>query len=79
MPEPKSMDCAEAIGSLLTRYDLVACRPNGVRIILNKAGYLCRDRGKIHDYARIQVADICAGDWYVEQRAKGRTEREEAA
>jgi hypothetical protein len=73
------MDAAAAIGSLLTRYDLVACRPTGLPIILNKAGYLIFDTNRVNDYARLQVGDLCAGDWYVEQRAKGRTESGEAA
>lgn len=75
MSSGKLMDASTAIGSLLTRHDLVACRPTGLRIILNKAGYLVFDRDKVNDYARLQVGDLCAGDWYIEQRARGRTEQ----
>ncbi len=79
MADRKFMGVSEAIGSLLTRYDLVACRPTGLRIVLNPAGYLIFDTNKRNDYARLQVGDLCAGDWYIEQRAKGRTERAQAA
>lgn len=73
------MDVSAAIGSLLTRHDLVACRPTGLRIVLNKAGYLIFDTKRLNDYARLQVGDLCAGDWYVEQRDRNRAHSEEAA
>ena len=79
MSSGKSMDASAAIGTLLTRHDLVACRPTGLRVILNKAGYLIFDTKRLNDYARLQVGDLCAGDWYVDQRERGRTEKSETA
>jgi len=79
MPSTKPMDIGEAVGSLLTRHDLVACRPTGLRIVLNKAGYLCFDSGKVNDYVRLQVGDVCAGDWYMLQKAQASANGGEAA
>jgi len=79
MSSAKSMDASAAIGSLLTRHDLIACRPTGLRIVLNKAGYLVYDSGKGNDYARLQVGDLCAGDWYIEQRGQAGSQTGEAA
>jgi hypothetical protein len=79
MPTVKSMDAAQAIGSLLTRYDLVACRPTGLRVVLSKSGYLIYEGKRNDNYVRLQVGDLCAGDWFVEQLERGRTERDQAA
>lgn len=73
------MDAPQAIGTLLTRHDLVACRPTGLRVVLSRSGYLIYDAKRNDGYVRLQVGDLCAGDWYIEQREKGRTEGSEAA
>ena len=73
------MDAAQAIGSLLTRYDLVACRPTGLRVILSKSGYLIYEGKRNDNYVRLQVGDLCAGDWYVEQLDRNRAHNHEAA
>lgn len=73
------MDASAAVGSLLTRHDLVACRPTGLRVVLNKAGYLIYDNHRPNDYARLQVGDLCAGDWYIEQKQPAHSPTGEAA
>ena len=74
MSTGKNLDAPAAIGSLLTRYDLVACRPTGLRVVLNKADYLIYDKPGNQQYARLRVADLCAGDWYFEQRVPQQAE-----
>lgn len=73
------MDVSTAIGTLLTRHGLVACRPTGLKVVLNKAGYLMNAMSRSNDYARLQVGDCCAGDWTIEELDTLRPPNGEAA
>lgn len=75
----KLLDVSAAVGSLLTRAGLVACRPTGLKVVLNKSGYLINAFSRNNDYARLQVGDLCAGDWTVEELEAHRPSNGEAA
>jgi hypothetical protein len=60
------MGASEAIGGLLTAAGLQACRPTGLRVALSKSGAIIRPGGRQNQYAKLTVADFCAGDWWIE-------------
>jgi hypothetical protein len=60
------MDASAAIGGLLTAAGLQACRPTGLRVALSKSGAIIRPGGRQNQYAKLTVADLCAGDWWIE-------------
>jgi hypothetical protein len=66
MPSTKPMGIGEAIGGLLARSGLQACRPRGLKVTLNDQGSIMRVNGWKYSYARLTVADVIAEDWWIE-------------
>jgi len=79
MPSPKPTTIAEAVGGLLARTGLQACRPTGLRVTLNKECSLIRVGPWKNNYARLTIADVIAEDWWVEPIPAGAQESDQAA
>lgn len=73
------MQIAEAIGGLLARHGLMACRPNGLRVRLNEQHSIVRVGPWKNNYARLNIADVIAEDWWIEPLPAELTQEGEAA